>query len=366
MLYLRVNFQARCNTFKDYFKIRNKYLFIFVFIFYLLYVSPLIVFNVPYIDDLVRTEYGMIAMSSVGRPLAELIFYFINGGGILSEITPLTQIIGISLFAYSVVFYCENKFTDISTELKFYLASSCIFSPFLLENLSYHIDITNQLFSAACAFLALAKQRKNKTDILFSILVLIMGLSLYQASFNLFLSLVLFDVILGINNNKNKFSIIYINIGISVISYFLYRLIINIFCKKQMLTNEYIRSSLQILPFNIDSIFLTWKHFKDYLLLEKEAISSYPTVFLLGIFILILIYIYKALYHLYMQKKIKDCVLLLLTLFLLPLMPFLAYCIFVHPIYYSRVMLGCIAVALFISYMGIYVINKLLLLRVFF
>lgn len=168
----------------DYFKIKNKYLFAFVFVFFLLYVSPLLIFNVPYIDDLPRTEYGMIAMSSVGRPLAELIFYFINGGGILSEITPLTQIIGISLFAYSVVFYCENKFTNVSTELKFYLASSCILSPFLLENLSYHIDITNQLFSASCAFLALAKQRKNKTDVLFSILALIMALSLYQASFN--------------------------------------------------------------------------------------------------------------------------------------------------------------------------------------
>lgn len=67
-----------------------------------------------------------------------------------------------------------------------------------------------------------------------------------------------------------------------------------------------------------------------------------------------------------MQEKIKDCFVFLLMLFLLPLMPFLAYCIFAHPIYYSRVMLGCIAVALFISYIGIYVINKISLLRVFF
>ncbi|WP_407225142.1 glucosyltransferase domain-containing protein [Enterobacter kobei] len=104
----------------------------------LAYLFPIIKADRYFIDDYNRAILGYLSWSDNGRPFADIIMTSINFGTIISDISPLTQILGVASLFLVVVFLTSKGSLDITKSV---LCSLCIISsPFMMETLSYAYD----------------------------------------------------------------------------------------------------------------------------------------------------------------------------------------------------------------------------------
>ena len=67
-----------------WYQLDKRYISVYIklFFFHILYVLPLLFFNIYYNDDLARAQYGATGWKGDGRPLGEAIMVLIGGGEI--------------------------------------------------------------------------------------------------------------------------------------------------------------------------------------------------------------------------------------------------------------------------------------------
>ncbi len=201
-------------------KINFNYIFLPVIILLL----PIMMANSYYIDDNFRSISGEALWSIDGRPLSNLLMYIINAGTHLSDLAPLPTI--LSALMLSLAMYCFTL--KISPyDKRFVLVALGVFAnPFILENSAYRFDIVPMYASLAVSYCFILKEFKNKIfDILVKSIVVCCVLSLYQASINFTLCLILFQMVwMYVNDRSTKFIIHFIvrsilSIGIGMTLY---------------------------------------------------------------------------------------------------------------------------------------------------
>ena len=213
--------------------IRNKSIFYILLALSVMYIAPIILADRLYLDDLGRSLKGYTAWNNNGRPLAELVMIALNFGAPVSDISPLTQLLGVVFLVYCLCKMQENIFKSDSNLLSACVLFFCIANPFLLQNISFKYDSLTMLFAMAFIIITFASSSLNIRSFFLSTICLISSLSLYQSPFSMFLTLSLIEFLKQIITSDN----LYLNVKKPIlllcsralqfiISYFAYTLII--------------------------------------------------------------------------------------------------------------------------------------------
>ncbi|EMH2819181.1 glucosyltransferase domain-containing protein [Escherichia coli] len=195
----------------------------------MLFVLPIIIANVYYIDDNYRSITGDDAWHIDGRPLSDLLMYIVNGNTHLTDTSPLPTFISIILLSVSGYSFSKRYIGFNHGVIPFTLIPLCIFaSPFFIENVVYKFDVLPMCASISLSYLFINVSIANRFLKLLCLSVIVTCiLSSYQASINFLLSLVLCEFLSRYNNNvKNLFSFIIETMASLCIGAFIYLKII--------------------------------------------------------------------------------------------------------------------------------------------
>lgn len=162
-----------------------------------LFVLPIMLAGVLYQDDILRAANGEAYWGVLGRPLSDVVVMSLGfGTGFVVDSFPLSLLLaGTLLGASSVMLYYRFAISrGIASGLVFSLFS---LSPFFLQNLSYHFDSFPMMlgvFLATLPYSKLASSFKLAGRLLVGAACLVIALSLYQATINVFLSLCAIEI----------------------------------------------------------------------------------------------------------------------------------------------------------------------------
>lgn len=171
-----------------------------------LFVLPIMLSGVLYQDDILRSANGEAYWGALGRPISDVVVMALGfGSGFVVDVFPLSLIVAtILLCASSVMLYCRFTINrGISSGLAFSLFS---LSPFFLQNLSYHFDSFPMMlgvFLATLPYSKMAASFKISIRLVFGAISLVLALSLYQATINVFLSLCAIEIAYVLYSSKN-------------------------------------------------------------------------------------------------------------------------------------------------------------------
>lgn len=123
----------------------------------LVYVLPLILADRYYNDDLGRTLWGATGWVGDGRPLAEVVNVYLNGGMPLTDIAPLPLLAAVLLLALALAGYAQRVLAAFPCDgILWYALFLVLADPLLLHNLSYRYDCFNQIGGIALALFVFA------------------------------------------------------------------------------------------------------------------------------------------------------------------------------------------------------------------
>lgn len=169
---------------------------------YLLVALP-IALSIPfYIDDTGRSISGIYGWRADGRPLADLVYDFLNlGNAQVSLSSPFGLILSGFGVAFSAILLCD-LFNNLNRKTAFVATVLIAAQPFFLQNLSYSFDaplmICSVFFAVSSAYVILRKLWGWRGGVL-SVFLLVCSLSIYQASFSSFLVLVVVSSVSNIS-----------------------------------------------------------------------------------------------------------------------------------------------------------------------
>lgn len=191
----------------------------------LAYILPIIKADRYFIDDYNRAILGYLSWSDNGRPLADIVMSAMNFGTTISDISPLTQIIGVASLAVILAFLLGRGGLGTTPAV---LCSMCVIaSPFMMETLSYAYDSLPMLLSISFIFIAfLIKPKSHYISFAWHFICIISSLCLYQASLGIYVVLALFSYIEKENRNFNGLITLLSNAASFLLSYLVYSKII--------------------------------------------------------------------------------------------------------------------------------------------
>lgn len=166
---------------------------------------PVFLIDKPYTDDYARTIKGYFNWSNDGRPLSDLMVYIMNMGGNLTDISPLSYLLTIAFSITSCFIICRFVLRDSSLNSS---SSACLvfLSPFYIQNLLYKYDCATMSLSILMCCIPFIDDLKkdNKRVAIYSVVFVILSLSLYQASVPVFFCLCMIELIATAEKDKIK------------------------------------------------------------------------------------------------------------------------------------------------------------------
>ncbi|MGS6177864.1 glucosyltransferase domain-containing protein [Enterobacter sichuanensis] len=315
----------------------------------LAYLFPIIKADRYFIDDYNRAILGYLSWSDNGRPFADIIMTSINFGTIISDISPLTQILGVASLFLVVVFLTSKGSLDITKSV---LCSLCIISsPFMMETLSYAYDSLPMLLSISFIFLAfLLKTDSTPISFAWHCLCIVLSMCLYQASMGIYVILALLCYIENENLDFNGFRALLSNAVSLIVSYVVYSKII----APRFISGGYsIKRSEMIQLTSSDAIPSIISNIEKYIGFIK---LGYPTPFLIVTAVVIVLGFYGLCVRAYtfFSRKNKSTIIASAITLLSPIaiafMAIVPLSILAHPPLMSRVLMVVGAGAMFMMY----------------
>ncbi|MCX2588208.1 MULTISPECIES: glucosyltransferase domain-containing protein [Proteus] len=230
----------------------------------ILYISPLLFSGYLYSDDIIRMPYPY-GWDHNGRYFATIISLLFGNGSILN-IFPSSTILSVVILCYSAFLFVDRYIQDSTLYLKVLCSISIVISPFYLDNLSYQFDNLQMSIalslSIISALFCVESSIKNK---ILSLIMMVISISIYQASINSFISMVLLCFVAEIIN-KNKSLLYLFKSGLSCIfvlisSFAIYK----IFIYNHDNISEYTKMRSEILPLSVESISLISLNTEKYI-----------------------------------------------------------------------------------------------------
>jgi len=338
----------------------NKNITVFFIFLTAIYSLPIFFTGRLYIDDLGRTLYGYTGWGANGRPLSDLIMQTMSFGGLLLDLSPLNQLIGLSLLFLALFFYAERNLKGVSQAEKLTAVFLFIANPFYIENLSYKFDCLPMSLSIVMLLIPFTMNEDGFLKKVFSVLFVIASLSLYQASIGLFIILTLLDIVGKNNQAGNRLILLYTfkRILQLILAYVLYKF----FIASSFVKDEYNIIHSEVIPFSLDSIEIIKKNATEIIWFLRSYVDTIP-LFMKVIFSLAIIYsIYKSFIELWIIDRKRHCFAMFITL-LSPVLV-LAFAIaplllLKQPVFAPRVLLSLSGLMMFYSYITMKKINQL-------
>ncbi|BGI52958.1 MAG: glucosyltransferase domain-containing protein [Candidatus Hamiltonella defensa (Ceratovacuna japonica)] len=238
---------------------------IFYLVLTLIYIFPLILANVYYIDDMGRamSGYGW-SYSYDGRILATLLMQMLSLNRTIVDLFPYSTILSALIFTVSGYLTC--KISGIEDHEKIKMCSFIpLVSPFILENLSYRYDCLPMSISVIACIIPFLFVSNKYIFIILSIIGLLISALTYQASLIIYPMLCIIKSIRDLIDNKHQEVIK--NIFLSIVSFFIFLLMFKII---------QILFSIQIDEYRSDLVFSTSNPFeliKNNIRLVKNTVS---------------------------------------------------------------------------------------------
>ncbi|MBV8274412.1 MAG: glucosyltransferase domain-containing protein [Verrucomicrobia bacterium] len=171
------------------------------FLLQLVAVIPLLIADRYNVDDWGRSVLGYFTWVNDGRPLADSVMRTLDDGGPFTDFSPLPLLFGIFLLAV-IATLLGKRLGSGPPVITAVAALSLGLNPLFLANLSYKFDILPMtlglVLAASPVFLFDLLDRRPILTAISGALLLYGSLCLYQACINVFLVLVLVELILGL------------------------------------------------------------------------------------------------------------------------------------------------------------------------
>lgn len=157
-------------------------------VFFLLIISPYILSDMYYGDDLFRSQKGYFGWSDDGRYFAEQFYRVLSlGSSTLPDSYPIPLLISGAFF----IFVFDKTLKNLNIDNSFIsalLMAVMLSCPLLVANFSFRYDSAFMLLSIAFAILPFALCFKQKyLNFISSVIALSISISFYQASLNVFI-----------------------------------------------------------------------------------------------------------------------------------------------------------------------------------
>ena len=163
-----------------------------------LFILPIMLSGIFYQDDILRSANGEPYWGALGRPLSDVVVMALGfGSGYVIDAFPFSLILaGALLCSSSLILYSRLALhRGLSSGIAFSLFS---LSPFFLQNLSYRFDCFPMMlgvFLAVLPYSVIVSSLRLWMRVAASTVCLVMALSLYQATINIFLSICAIEII---------------------------------------------------------------------------------------------------------------------------------------------------------------------------
>lgn len=199
----------------------------------------------PYLDDMVRLTYNYTGLIVQGRYLTEWFYTGMQG----MNYTTFPDIYGFNLAFIVLCFVVVKRYVlDKHQDIRDYslLFILCIFSsPFILENISYHIDSIGMFSSLTISIAAAcANNKRFALRIAVSASLLFIATCFYQFSLNVYISTVAIIFLIKTEKTEDKDLLLYVS---SKIIAMLACLVVYILIMKVYATDTYVDSHATIM-----------------------------------------------------------------------------------------------------------------------
>lgn len=251
---------------------------------------PVVLFGEYFLDDNYRSIYGYYNWTSDYRPLIDILYFILGGGGFL-DIHPLPyilQFIVLSCFIYffslriKELFYFKDYFLNYIILSLFFI----FLQPFFYQNLYFRFDSIGMVFSIISILIPLVFKKK-----IFDSIFILTTLFLYQPAIIGYPVVICLRIINLIRKNECR-SLIYKELFLSIINLFFSLIAFYFICQMLINANKYAANHFNWVS-SFDGFIENLKHSLG-VLLYSESYIDYSLIFALSIFSLTyLIYIFK-------------------------------------------------------------------------
>lgn len=348
----------------EIFKLKDKYFkaFIYLLIFSLVYIFPILLANFYYIDDLGRSLRGYTGWEGNGRPLASLLAVILSDGKPLMDISPWIQIASVIILDYSLVLFVK-RYIPKATAFGILCVASCSYlNLFLLENLSYKYDSFGMMVALSIFLIlySLPVCFSTLKTILLSVFAVFISFSIYQAAIGAYISLAILEYmyLLYIRKNwRNRIHCLFSRLFAVLTGGILYKLLVaDIFVAKDGYSNMH-SSFINVLTVEgLQRVYVNltvfWNMFKVYA--STLGILGILLVFVLCIGLGHIAYSLWKHRDEFIRTKIVSVVTVLFLPFLLILASVIALAFLNSPVFVPRVMLSFTIFTLFIGFVIYY------------
>lgn len=212
----------------------------------------------PYTDDLARIMMNYLRWAEDGRPLADLVVYFLTFGGRIIDIAPMSQVLSIIICSLSCLIIAERSVGEVS--LRVAILTSLIFTtPFFIQNASYHFDVVTislSIFMALIPFLSMSRKLIIVCFCFFAASVA--SLSLYQPSISIVFTFIFVHCVTCHDLNKQKTFYALISSAAGVAFY-------GLIVAPSFLSGSYSSSMSKRLPMTKDGLHGFYENIKNYI-----------------------------------------------------------------------------------------------------
>lgn len=238
-----------------------------IYILAIAYISPILIADSLYFDDIGRSIYGYFSWGIDGRPLADLIFKTIDLGEPATDISPFPQILCILIMA--TLCYILHIVINPETKYGWVVFTPIFLSPFFIQNIAFKFDSLTMAISIAFAAIPFMFVNKQKSYILISSCIgIFSSLAMYQASISAFTSICAIYILKSAKDKKDPidYTVNAVIYGIGMISgYLIYTALII----PHFVTSEYANNYNQLIKMSeIDILIknseLTFNIIKSY------------------------------------------------------------------------------------------------------
>jgi len=159
-----------------------------------LHIVPLLMADMPFLDDYYRVPGAYSGWEEVGRPLANALFGIFGFAAGAVDVYPLPLLVMVVITGHALGRLVGQWFRDptISAVL---VVLPLWFHPLFLQNLSYHYDGASMALSLVASLWAITVGANSAKRWLAGIVLVASGAALYQPSVNVFVGLCAVEVI---------------------------------------------------------------------------------------------------------------------------------------------------------------------------
>lgn len=247
--------QEQWNLGAGFLRLKNRGTLFLLFGIALFYMFPILLANVPYMDDIYRITNGNLHWASEGKPLADYILRMMNMRQTVVDMAPLPQIVGLLLLCYGLVKFAERFFVSERGAVSLSLLLCALFSPYLLENMAFRYEALFYLAGLGAVFFIISLPDERGLHHVLIMLGLVALFSVYQPLITAFVVMTLFEayyrVMTGTAPIKKVFGGLMIRGVETVVAFALYTLLIPRFLVREAyLANSYVQMRAQIVSFS--------------------------------------------------------------------------------------------------------------------